>query len=429
MKRIAIAFSALVITGAYGQDKGRDIQFWRPYDQRGINIFETSKEDTVPYDGLKVRLGGNFTQQFQMLNHSNNADPVLNADKVNTNQLIEIGPGFNLATANLNIDVLLADGISMNLITYLSSRHHPETWVKGGYLQFDKLGFLNSGLVDNAMEFLTLKVGHMEINYGDAHFRRTDNGNAFYNPFVGNYIMDAFTTEIGAELYLKTGGFLAMLAATGGEIQGGVHRPKQRGPSLYGKLGYDNMFGDNFRFRLTGSVYTTDKSISNTLYSGDRAGSRYYLVMENQLASTAANFTSGRFNPGFRNRVTAFVINPFVKFYGIELLGNLEQAMGSAHTESETRTWTQLAADLVYRFGSNEDFFVGLRYNTLSGKVALSGDDVAINRIQAGAGWFVTRNILAKMEYVQQEYDGFNSKSIFHGGQFRGVMIEGAIAF
>ena len=40
----------------------------------------------------------------------------------------------------------------------------------------------------------------MEINYGDAHFRRSDNGNAIYNPFVGNYIMDAFTTEIGGEV-------------------------------------------------------------------------------------------------------------------------------------------------------------------------------------------------------------------------------------
>ena len=54
-------------------------------------------------------------------------------------------------------------------------------------------------------EIATVRVGHIEINYGDAHFRRSDNGNAIYNPFVGNYIMDAFTTEIGGEVYLKTG--------------------------------------------------------------------------------------------------------------------------------------------------------------------------------------------------------------------------------
>ena len=65
----------------------------------------------------------------------------------------------------------------------------------------------------------------MEINYGDAHFRRSDNGNAIYNPFVGNYIMDAFTTEVGGEVYLKTSNVIAMGAITGGEIRGTVPTP------------------------------------------------------------------------------------------------------------------------------------------------------------------------------------------------------------
>ena len=56
-------------------------------------------------------------------------------------------------------------------------------------------------LLKSIMKYTTLRVGHFEINYGDAHFRRSDNGNSMYNPFVGNYILDAFTTEIGAEAY------------------------------------------------------------------------------------------------------------------------------------------------------------------------------------------------------------------------------------
>ena len=31
-----------------------------------------------------------------------------------------------------------------------------------------------------------------------------------YNPFVGNYILDAFTTEVGGELYLRAGPWLAI---------------------------------------------------------------------------------------------------------------------------------------------------------------------------------------------------------------------------
>jgi hypothetical protein len=175
------------------------LQYWRPYDKRGINVFETSKEDTVIYDGLKVRLGAGFTQGYQNLKHSNG---------LATPALYEMGGGFPLAQANFNIDVQLYDGISLNLVSYMASHHHNEFWVKGGYLQIDKVGFLKSELFDNLWKNLTLKVGHMEVNYGDAHFRRSDGGHTLWNPWVENNIMDAFTTEIGAELYWKKDGII-----------------------------------------------------------------------------------------------------------------------------------------------------------------------------------------------------------------------------
>ncbi len=418
---LSIAFTA----GAMAQN---NLQYFRPYDQSGLNVFETSKNDSVRFDGFKVRIGGSFTQQFQSLDHSNKADSNIVAG-VNTNELIELGAGFNLATANLNLDAQLADGVRLSLVTYLSSRHHNEAWVKGGYLQIDKAPFFNSVVVDRIMEFVTLKVGHMEINYGDAHFRRTDNGHALYNPLVGNLIMDAFTTEIGAELYIHHSGVLAMIAATGGEIRGDVTRPDDRSPSVYGKLGYDKQMNDDLRLRLTGSFYTTDKSVNNTLYSGDRAGSRYYLVMENTKATISSNFTSGRFNPGFRSKVTSISINPFVKFHGLEFFGTYEQAEGRTSTETEERAVTQLAGEILYRFAKNEKLFVAGRYNEVSAEVTGLDKDVSITRLQVGAGWFVTRNVLARLEYVTQEYKDFPSSDIRNGGKFDGIMFEGVVAF
>jgi hypothetical protein len=424
-------FTAVLAAGvcATGLAQGlqRDIQYWRPYDQRGINIFETGKQDTVPFEGIKVRVGGHFTQQLQSLNHENASSPVLNTGGVNTNQLIEIGAGSNLATANLNIDVELMDGVRLNLISYLSSRHHPESWVKGGYLQFDKLPFL--GNPEWFAKYLTLRVGHMEINYGDAHFRRTDNGNAMYNPFVGNYIMDAFTTEVGGDLTFQSNGWVVVGGLTGGEIQGGVTNPNRRKISLLGKLGYDKQLSDDLRVRLTGSIYTTSGSARNTLYGGDRAGSRYYLVMENTLATTAANFTSGRINPGQTDNITATVINPFIKFKGLEFFGNFETSKGKASNETEDRTWNQFGGDLVYRFGTNEKFYLAGRYNKVDGKLATSKLDVTIDRTQIGAGWFISKNILAKVEYVNQNYDGFAANDIRYKGNFNGLMIEGVIGF
>jgi len=194
------------------------INFFRAPDQSGINMFETSKQDVVPFEGIKVRIGGNFTQQFQALNHENESSMVGGEQ---TNKLMDINSGFNLATANLNIDVQLADGIRLNMVSYLSSRNHTEAWVKGGYIQFDKLPF-GGDAVAEVMKYVTIKIGHMEVNYGDGHFRRSDNGNAIYNPFVGNYIMDAFSTEIGGEIYFQKDGILAMAGLTNGEIKGDI---------------------------------------------------------------------------------------------------------------------------------------------------------------------------------------------------------------
>ena len=108
------------------------LQYFRANNKMGVNIFETTKNDTVPFKGLAVKVGGNFTQDFQALKHQNSAVPVYDVNGVNTNQLISLTNGFNRAMANLNIDAQLADGIRMNLTMYLSTRHHQETWVKGG---------------------------------------------------------------------------------------------------------------------------------------------------------------------------------------------------------------------------------------------------------------------------------------------------------
>lgn len=418
-------FMMIAIAGLSGsamaQGLQRDMQFWRSYDQRGVNVFETGKADTVGFDGIKVRVGGHFTQQFQSLSHSNSGAV----------ELIEIGSGTNLATANLNIDVALADGVRLNLVTYLSSRHHPETWVKGGFLQVDKLSFLKLGNTDWFDKHLTLRVGHMGINYGDAHFRRSDNGNAMYNPFIGNYIMDAFTTEVGGELFFQNEGIIAMVGITGGEIQGGVTRPDDRKLNFLGKLGYDKQINDDVRLRLTGSVYSTNGSARNTLWGGDRAGSRYYLAMEPVGASTAGQFTSGRINPGQTDKITAMVLNPFVKIKGLELFGNMEQSKGKAANETADRTWTNMGADAVYRLGAGENFYLAARYNKVAGQLpgGPASPEISIERVQIGGGWFVTKNILAKLEYVSQNYSDFAVGDIRNGGKFNGLMIEGVIGF
>ena len=409
--------------------KGRAlrIQYSRPLDKRGLNVFETTKEPGVEFKGFAMDFGAAFTSQLQNLSHKNTALPNI-VNGVDGNKLQTIGFGFNNSTANAVLHAQLAPGIRVQLTSYLSARHHNETWVKDGYIQIDQSP-IDLAPLKMLFEIATVRIGHMEINYGDAHFRRSDNGNAMFNPFVGNYILDAFTTEIGGEVYLKVNGLIAMGSLTAGELRGTVLTPEQRGPSLIGKLGIDRQVNDKLRVRVTGSMYQAKKAMSNTLYSGDRAGSRYYWVMENTAATETANYTSGALNPGFKNKVQAFQLNPFVKFGGLEVFGVAERAKGKASAEAVDREFKQYAVDTVYRFLPDEAAYVAVRFNKVKGELLGIADKVGADRWQVGGGWFVTANVLAKLEYVDQKYFGFPALNIRNGGRFKGFMMEGVVGF
>jgi hypothetical protein len=253
--------------------------------------------------------------------------------------------------------------------------------------------------------------------------------------------------------------------------------PTKKNPSIFGKVAYDKTFSSDFRFRLSASVYNNSNIQRNTLFAGDRTGSHYFLAMEPALqnastATTAANqFTSGRFNPQMSNRVTAIMINPFIKFKGLEIFGAYENLSGGVYGDTlqdpqrvaswEKRSFNQLSVEGVYRFFPEEQAFVGARYTSVTGQPGLkddkgtpstsddvfrrneAGDDfmtVSVNRLAFSAGWFPTKNLLLKGEYVIQNFgdpgsDDFQSDKDFpvgdyrHKGKFSGFMIQAVVGF
>lgn len=435
----AALLTATFVLPLFAMAQQPKIANFRAYDKSGINVFETSKADTAKFDGLKVRWGAGFTQQYQSLTHENTA---LNNTGTGANRLYPLAPGFMTAQANLYMDVQLADGIKLNVTSYLSSRHHNETWVKGGYIQFDKVPFKGQ-FWDDLMKIATIKIGHFEVNYGDAHFRRSDGGQALYNPFMEGNIADAYATEIGGEVYLQKNGFFGMIAATNGMIKGHIDSVfataqddnTNRAPSIYLKGGVDKSLGDIARVRVTGSFYHNSSSAGSglTLYGGDRTGSNYQNVMEKGVpgalpASTAVAF-SGRFNPGFSKKVDAFMLNGFLKVKGLELFGTYEIASGRTKTETDNRKMTQLAGDAVYRVGKAENVFFGLRYNTVKAALAGATQDVTVNRFAVAGGWFITKNVMMKAEYVTQQYKDFAVTDYRNGGKFKGLVIEAVVGF
>ena len=432
---LAVLFSGVISA----QDTTTSMRDYLAPEKASRNVFEDPKGASPEFDGVKVSVGGDFALQFQSLDHSTEAPSLGTVGTTTTpNTLQVMGSDFNLPTANLDVNAYLAKGVKMHLRTYLSARHHNEAWVKGGYIQIDDLDFIKEGFAANIMKHARVKVGMDEINYGDYHFRRSDNAETINNPFVGNFIMDNFSTEAFGEGYLFYNNFIGMVGISNGKLnQTAVKGSNWNSPSVYAKLGFDKQISEDLRVRLTGSfIQTNGLSTGGYLYNSDRAGGRYYYVLltQNDLMGTN-NYATGRFNPGFK-KMKAFQVNPFVKYQGLEFFGAYEYVTGNKASGLNERAtdgdYTQLAAELLYRFGNKEQFYFGGRYNSISGQ----DDDVSaerkIDRFNIAGGWFMTKNILAKIEYVNQKYNNdavWGATSALRGGKFNGLMFEATIGF
>jgi hypothetical protein len=480
-KSLTTVAAAFVLMAMALSVSAQKIQYSRFYDKRGINVFEPSKKDSVKYDGFKLRIGGSFTQDYQSIKSTNKANYVAtsSSNPVNRNLLVGLVKnangtfqgndsvnsrmsGFNLAMANLNFDIQIDDGIRVFLENYMSARRHNEFWVKGGYIQIDKLPMFNNP--EWFTKYMRVKIGHFQPNFGDFQFRRSDGGNTIFNPFAENLLLDAFTTEIGGEIYVfPAADVMIMGGMTSGFINGniqptaesvnsnGVVRTK-RSPSIFGKLAFDKQVQTDLRVRLSASVYNNANSVRNTLFAGDRTGSHYFAVMDpaqiNGTATTiTANFTSGRLDPGVANRVTAINFSPFVKYKGLELQGGYDNVKGSvfadvANNKWTKRKWSQVYGEVVYRFLKNESLYIGSRYVSATGepsglrynaadasKTNGAQAKISVDRLAFAAGYFPTKNMLLKLEYVKQNYKDYPWADYRYNAKFSGVMIEAVIGF
>ena len=243
--------------------------------------------------------------------------------------------------------------------------------------------------------------------------------------------MDSYTTEVAGEVYVQHKGLIAMLGLSNGRLNQSVTNDATK-PAIYGKIGFDKQINSDLRLRLTGSAYSTSNTNRTYLYGGDRAGSRYYNIL--QEVGGDGNDFAGRVNPAMNSSLTALVINPFIKYKGFEFLGVIENASGRTESADEAfsgnRNWTQVGAEALYRFGSREQLYIGARYNNASGQ--LPGEEtnkVSVDRVNIGAGWYLTNNILTKIEYVSQNYNDYPTQMNENGAKFHGINIEAVVAF
>lgn len=159
--------------------------------------------------------------------------------------------------------------------------------------------------------------------------------------------------------------------------------------------------------------------------------------------TTAAgdDYSTPEVNPGVYGNIMATMGNLFVKyslagFGAVELFGTYEQVKGGnkAGDTGTVRTWNHIMADLILRFGEGEKFYVAGRYNQASGQLSDTNlTKVTVNKIAAAAGWFMTNNVMIKLEYTTQEYKDFpttgTKQDKFIGAKMQGFVLESSISF
>jgi hypothetical protein len=354
----------------------------------------------------------------------------------------DLDPGFQTAWGDLSFMADIDDGKMLVFFDlYISSRPHPSTmYGNEGYMLIreipDNWGasqFLN----DKLFKYVNVKAGHFEIDYGDFHYRRSDNAWVQRNSLVGNTLIDPDVEEIGMEIYSKPNDVLDWLV---GVSSGTTTENLNEGrgiASVHGKLWRN--WNDDFRTSVSG--YYVDHSdnppggatgTKGSLFSGRRSGGPYGAVFGGGNGPGEIFVGADQLVTAFQGDVT-WTPGPW-EFYGN--LGYVQDAdpNGSLPGSPET-SWTYGAAEAVYYFTPR--VYAASRYSlATANEISGTSADGLAHRIQIGGGYWVTRNVLAKLEGVYQTFSDFDASEGLIGGvdasqdpSFYGVIFEVSFAF
>ena len=263
------------------------------------------------------------------------------------------------------------------------------------------------------------------------------------NPFINNLAVDAADQGTHIELLYRIPAISSFVVVG---ITNGQANPQDTAETdgkgytsntyaYYGKVGFDHQYNDDWRLRITESVYDVKGINRQDLYAGDKSGN----VMRNVYGTANTNVLSSGWDPT-RNYTAANVYtsapdvfasktNLFLKYQDTELYGMYE-IIDAADTRDKSIKVNHYAIDLVQRF-YNDKFWAALRYENAVQKYAEYTNDLGdseLTQYQAALGWFLSKNAVAKLEYIKQEREKF---SVYNGGnaKFDGFMVSAALSF
>ena len=344
--------------------------------------------------------------------------------------------GFQSARGNLNFSAHVADGINIFFNAFLSSNHHVGQWYDDeGYITISKLPESADvlGLNNSIFKYVTLKAGFIPVDYGLWWEIRSDNADVQRNPLIGNYIVDANDVEPSVELKTKPALFNALVAFGNGTTTGDF--TPGRGNEVNAKVWLDM----NKKFDLAASIYRSNQANNGTgyptggsttdLYAGNRSGSQYSGIFGD-------NPEAGDIAPEAGQNVTAYQFDGYYNALPFKVFGmygyTKDADINGSAPGTPQESWSYYGGDITYYL--TPALYVAGRYSAASSSmykgINVSANLVNANRIQIGAGVWVTKTMLLKLEYVNQQYKNFPVSSGYgNNARFHGFTTQFSVAF
>ncbi len=315
-----------------------------------------------------------------------------------------LNPNFQTPYADLSLYATVPHEFDMFADFYIATPGHPSTtYGNEGWLVFKQLpGFSPNSSINQLMDYINVKVGAFTIDFGDNNYHRSNNAWVQNNPLIGNPLVDPSTEEIGGEVYSVKGPVYWLFGVSNGGTTG--HFNYGAGPGFHGKIwGYPTK-----NLRLSGSVYYADMGDSSDvsyLFAATRSGEPYNNLFgptddDGQIAPQA-----GRHVFAAQGDIT-YEKWPWESYSYVGWTQDSQANQTGIGTPAER--WLYGSSNIVYHI--TPALYLAAQYSyAFAGAVNGVDTNGWVDRIQVGAGYWLTKSLLTKIEYVQEQYHSFGA--------------------
>ena len=399
------------------------------------------------WDDMRFFIGLQTVGRFQALTQSNASFSGLAGANPDQNTLGDpvgaypgLDPGFQTPFGNLEFMATIPHKLDIYFDLYLASRpDEDKVYGDQGYMVFKQLpGPFSKGPLGDLFKYINVKAGAFDVDFGDQNYHRTNNGFAQRNPLIGNYLVDPNTEEIGAEVYSIQGPIYWLTGLTTGTTRGHFTLPSTYGsrPAVHGKIWMYPMKDLRWSF----SAYYSDLdgySTAHNLLPGAGEGHNQLFALIRSGGVYAGVFGGGW--DGDPGQITP--LNGYdVQAYQTDLTWNhwpweVYSFLGWTQDATYDERWLYGSAEATYHL--NPALYLAGRFSyAVAGAVNGVDTNGWVDRFQIGGGYWLTRSMLAKVEYVYEQYNGFGAAEgdvdavdAAQNPSFNGVIMEVSFGF